>query len=523
MRLALRRSVLPNPLVAMTMNLSSRSGVRKLSISGVRWRSDSSKSSATRMSSASTVQARICVPRGLTAEGSSENSPSARPRPDPALVAHPRGIRVLSSANCTSRMTLAPLRGGVRMRKRTVIGFASLLLGSAVLVGTPALTGAQEEIRLGAFLPISGISADVGAQMKAGTEVAAERMGTLQVGGKPMKVRVIWYDDEGKGDVGLNVVTRALTVDKIHVGMGFLSSDVFIRVMDEFQKTSTPIVTCCSASLKIGEKIAQNKMQYAFQLSPTANDIARSLTAAVAMHVKPKKVALLNENTDAGRDFSRIVREWFAANAKDVEVVADEFVDRGVTDLTPQFAKIKRSGAQAIIGEIYGSSGSVLFNQWYELKVPAVPPHMGPTGSAQTFIDQNVKQTDLAIVNTRWWPAKYSEMSEPMMAAYKKKTGTDPTNFAVQAHDATVVLLEAIQKAGSLDPQKIQAALESGTFVTAWGTRKFTPLSEGHRMPVQTVIVQIQGGKKVPIYPEAVAGAAGGKFVPVPPYAWDKK
>src|SRR5215472_15915933 len=59
MRLALRRSVLPKPLVAMTMNLSSRSGLRKLSISGVRCRSDSSKSSATRMSSASTVQARI--------------------------------------------------------------------------------------------------------------------------------------------------------------------------------------------------------------------------------------------------------------------------------------------------------------------------------------------------------------------------------------------------------------------------------------------------------------------------------
>jgi hypothetical protein len=40
-----------------------------------------------------------------------------------------------------------------------------------------------------------------------------------------------------------------------------------------------------------------------------------------------------------------------------------------------------------------------------------------------------------------------------MMAAYKKKTGTDPTNFAVQAHDATLVLLDAIQKAGSLDPR----------------------------------------------------------------------
>jgi branched-chain amino acid transport system substrate-binding protein len=409
------------------------------------------------------------------------------------------------------------------MRKPTAIGIVSLLLGLAAFLAAPLLAGAQDEVKLGAFLPISGISADVGAQMKAGTEVAVERMGTLHVGGKPMKVRVIWYDDEGKGDVGLNVVTRALTVDKIHVGMGFLSSDVFIRVMDEFQKTSTPVVTCCSASLMIGDKIAHNKMQYAFQLSPTANDIARSVAAAVAQHVKPKKIALLNENTDAGRDFSRIVREWFAANAKDVEVVADEFVDRGVTDLTPQFAKIKRSGAQAVIGEIYGSSGSVLVSQWYELKVPAVIAHMGATLSAQTFIDQYAKQMEHAIVNNRWWPAKYSEVSEPMMATYKKKTGTDPTNFAVQAHDATLVLLEAIQKAASLDPQKIQAALENTTFVTAWGTRKFTSLDEGHRMPIQTVVVQIQGGKKVPIYPESVAAAAGGKYMPVPPYAWEKK
>jgi uncharacterized protein (TIGR03790 family) len=63
-RLALRSSVLPKPLVPMTTNLSSRPGVRKASISGVRWSSDSSKSSATRMSSASTVHARIATSSG---------------------------------------------------------------------------------------------------------------------------------------------------------------------------------------------------------------------------------------------------------------------------------------------------------------------------------------------------------------------------------------------------------------------------------------------------------------------------
>ncbi len=411
-----------------------------------------------------------------------------------------------------------------RMTKSIGVG---LVLGALVAMATWIVAlDAQEigEIKIGAFMPLSGISADVGAQIKAGTEVAVERAQEqgLRVGGKPYRVRVIWYDDEGKADVGLNVVTRALTVDKIHVGVGVLSSDIFIRVMDEFQKAAVPVITCCSASLKIGDRIAANKMGYVFQLSPTANDIARSLAAAVAEHAKPKKIALLNENTDAGRDFSRITREWFQQNAKAVEVVADEFVERGVTDLTPQLAKIKRAGAQAIVGEIYGSSGPVLFNQWYELKVPAVIAHMGATVAAQNFVDQHAKVMDGAIVNNRWWPARYSEVSEPMMAAYKKKTGTDPTNFAVQAHDATLVALEGMAKAGTLDPEKLRASIESGTFATAWGTRKFTPLAEGHRMPIQTVVVQIQSGKKVPIYPASVAGPDA-KYVPLPPYAWEKR
>src|SRR3989442_3490966 len=412
-------------------------------------------------------------------------------------------------------------------RDRTSIGMG--LLALAVLGGllTGPEGGAQEvgEIRMGAFAPITGISADIGAQMKNGAEVAVERANQqgIRLGGKPYRIRLTWYDDEGKGDVGLNAVTRALTVDRIHIGIGFITSDVFIRVMDEFQKHATPIVDCCAASMKVGDKIAQQKMQYVFQLSPTARDMAVSMAAAVAGSVKPQKVALLNENTDGGRDFSRVSREWFAANARGVEIVTDEFVDRGVTDLTPQLTKIKRAGAQVVIGEIYGSSAPVLYNQWAELRVPALIAHMGATVSAQDFIDKQRALMEGSLINKRWWPARYTELSEPMLAAYKKQTRIDATNFAVQSHDAAVVAIESIVRANSLDADRIQAQIASGTFTLAWGTRKFSSLTEGHRMPIETVIVQVQNGRKVPIYPPSLAAREGTKYTPVPPYAWEKK
>lgn len=398
------------------------------------------------------------------------------------------------------------------------------VLAAAAVLGLAAPAFAQQEIKLGAFVTLSGISADVGAQMKAGIEVAVESMApTYMVNGVKTPIKVIWYDDEGKGDTGLNVVTRALTVDKITAGVGFLSSDVFIRVMDEFQKASTPITTCCSASLGIGKKIAEQKMQYVFQLSPTANDIATSVIAAVATLEKPTKVAMLNENTDAGHDFSRISQEWLKAHAPKIEVVADEFVPRGVPDLTPQLAKFKRLGAQAIVGEVYGTAAPVLFRQWNELRVPSLIAHMGTSASADSFVAEHGKEMEGALVNVRWIPGKYTAITEPMVAAYKKKTGFSPSTFAVQAHDAALVILEAIRTAGTTDPAKVAAALESGKFTAAWGERKFAPLAEGHRMPVNTIVTQIQDGKKAVVYPEDIASDQGTKYKAVPPWAWEKK
>jgi branched-chain amino acid transport system substrate-binding protein len=405
---------------------------------------------------------------------------------------------------------------------RTKLSTGLFLLVAGLLFQLTAAR-AQEEVRIGAFVTLSGPSADVGEQMKAGIEVAAERMAKgYEVGGKPMKVRVIFYDDEGKADTALNVVTRALTVDHITAGIGFLSSDVFVRVMDEFQKDATPVEACCAASMKIGDKIAAQSMNYVFQLSPTARDVATATTAAVATLVKPKTVALLNENTDAGRDFSRISREWLAAHAPDIKVASDDFVPHGVQDLTPQLAKFKRLGVGAIIGEVYGTSAQTYYQQFNELRVPAVIAHMGTSASADSFVAENGALMEGSLVNVRWIPGDYTPISKSMVDAYTKKVGSSPSTFAVQAHDTMLVALAAIHAAGSLEPAKIAQAMEVTTYTAAWGIRKFTPLAEGHRMPVETVVTQIQGGKKAAVYPVDVAAKAGHAYRAVPPYSWEK-
>jgi len=203
------------------------------------------------------------------------------------------------------------------------------------------------EIKIGAFMPISGISADVGAQIKAGTEVAVERVQGAgdQPRGQAHRVRVIWYDDEGKADVGLNAVTprahrgqdprrrgcpleRRLPPGDGRVPEGSITRDHLLLGLAEDRRADrrpTRWATCYSSA-------------------PPPTTSCGSLVAAVAEHAKPRKVALLNENTDAGRDFSRISRECIQQNAKRRGVVARIFRRARREDLTPQ---LRRSSAWA--------------------------------------------------------------------------------------------------------------------------------------------------------------------------------
>jgi len=406
---------------------------------------------------------------------------------------------------------LASLKIGALLRRAVA---ATMALLSMAAFG--------QELVVGAFLTLSGPGGDLGAQMKAGIETAVERVQqNYTVGGKPTKIRVIWYDDEGKGDVGLNVVTRALTVDRINVAVGFNSSDIVVRVMNDFQKARTPFIISAAASTNIGRKIAAEKLQYVFQLSPTSNDLSPSLVNAVLQTSKPKKVGIMFFNIENGRELAKLIVDVLAAKAPDAVVVAQEYPPLGASDFTSEFSKFKSLGVETIFTDIYGSSAPIFFAQLNELRVPANIASIGTSVSADSFISQHGKLMEGALVNVRWVPGNYTEVTKPMTESYTKKTGFSPSPFAVQAFDSALIALEAVKQAGSLDPAAIATALESKTYAGAWGTRRFTSMAEGHQMPIEAAIVQIQKGKKVVVYP-AAAKTPGQEYVPVPPYAWQR-
>lgn len=396
-----------------------------------------------------------------------------------------------------------------------------------MLVGLIAFSAfaAEKVVKIGAFAPLTGPYVDIGTQIANGIKLAvklANEQGGIEIAGEMYPIELVWGDTESKVEVALSVIDKLITVDHIDVAVGFLHSHIFIPAMDKFQAYHVPVVDAAAASKEIYKKIAEKGMDYIFQESPTTDDIAKAVSAAVYYYLKPTKIALANENTDAGRDFGSIAREWYEVNAPEVEVVYEGYTTPGATEFTAELAKIKASGAEVIIGEVYGASASAYTGQWYEMRVSALPAWMGATTNSQTFIDEHKKEMEGVIVNNRWWPGPYTPISESRIQAYEQEYGTSPTNFAIQGHDAALIAIEAIDHADSLDKRDIRAQLDLGSFVAIWGVREFTPLEEGHRCPTAMVVVQIQDGKKIPVWPLDLAEALPGEWMPVPPWPWEK-
>jgi branched-chain amino acid transport system substrate-binding protein len=382
--------------------------------------------------------------------------------------------------------------------------------------------GSEEIIRIGGFAPFTGPVADVGQQIREGIELAAKHMEKegIIINGKPHKIQLFWGDTESKPEVGLSVVEKLITVNRIHAGVGFYHTAIFLRVMDRFQEYKIPVLDADATTTTIYKKIAEKKMEYCFQFSNTNDDMVRSMTEFLAKVVKRKRVALLMENNESGREHALLTKQNFNELDPEVKFLTEDYVSLGVTDMTPELAKIKNAGADLIVSTMSGAPAGAMLEQWAELRVPALFALYGTDVVAENFIAAH-PQMERSIVMNRWWPGDYSPISKMMLNDYAEQYKRSATVFAIQSYDATRIIIEAAKKANSLDAKAIRDAIAQNKFVTVWGERYFLPLDRGQRSPVEyAAIVQIVNGKKVPVWPAKIKAA---EVLPVPPWPWTKR
>lgn len=418
---------------------------------------------------------------------------------------------------------------GVIVAKTSWAVLAILALVAATFLGTPALAQVTE-VRIGVTLPLTGPAAEAGVAMRQAMEMAEEEVnarGGVKLGDQRARLKVLFEDNQSKPEVGVSGAEKLITRDKIH----YLVSDAFhssvtMATMELAPKYSLPVVSAQPVSEEIVKKILANKQRYRyfwksdFGSTAYANAVfgtTRWLVDKKELIPKTKTIAFLIEDTDYGRSNAERARELFQSIGW--RGVAMETVPIGHTDFYPQLGKIRAQSPDVLMTVFTAlSSGVALAKQFSELGVTAV--HLAIYYPIRPeFIPQAGKASEGIL----WAPLSFDPATVAHQKAFAQKVRTKfnvvPTSDHAYGYDAIYNAVDSIERAGSLEPSKVIQAVATIDRKGIIGRFQFDQnLQQGKDGPdfLPVPMAQIQNGKNVIVWPEAMAAA---KYVAQP---WTK-
>ena len=410
------------------------------------------------------------------------------------------------------------------------------LAGALTLAAGSAL--AEKPIVLGCPLSTAFV---YGWDAQRGIQLAVEEInaaGGVNVGGekRPFSMEVI---DTRDLEPGVPVSEALLAVEKLILEKkadfilgGPVRSEAALAAMpllSKYKKVS--IVSTGVLTPKYNAMVAEHydKYKYCFRIHGEAKHLVGEIFAAFGELQKKygfKNLFIIAQDVSHARGAAGIMKKL--GPKKGWNVTGVEIYPTGATDFSMGLLKAKKTHSDIINIWMDMPESAILLKQWYEMKIPALP--FGSTLAAAEqpgfwkATDGKGEYTLCNVVNAGNAPSDATPWTMKFYNAYTKRWGIEPEGLgSSSSYMAVYVLRDAIERAGSLDSDKVVAALEKTDIMGVYGRLRFDPKS--HQVipsndPKEGAvgsILQWQAGKRVVVYPKSIAKGE----IELPP--WMKK
>ncbi len=396
-------------------------------------------------------------------------------------------------------------------------------VGAALLTGIgPA--AAAPTVKIGAIYPLSGGVASAGESAKAAIEVAidvintahadlgdlvlAKNAGLAGLGGA--KVEVVFADNQGSPAVGQNQALRLITEEKAAALVGCYQSGVTLTASAIAERYGIPFLS--------GESVAANLTErgfkWFFRTTPVAGDIARTYMAFLkdlkAAGTKVDQIAVVNENTEYGSSIAKTLTE--AARESGFTVGLQIPYSANTTDVQSQVLQL-RDGKPDVVVFVSYTSDAILFVKTMKALEYKPPVLIGDDSgfSDSAFVKAVGDIAQGAINRSAFDPGKPGSMTAKINAMFKAKRGADLDDTSARAMMGFLTLCDAIDRAGSTEPGKIQAALKATDLkpeqlMIGYKGVKFD--EKGNNTLAGALLIQLRGEAYVSIWPKETAAAS---------------
>ena len=381
----------------------------------------------------------------------------------------------------------------------------SLLLAIASL-GASAMASAEDVIRFGAPLPITGPLAPEAVKQQMGYNLWAEeanKAGGINVGGKKYKVEIVYGDYQSNTPRSVQTTEQMITQDNVNFMFGPFGSGAAKAASTISEKYKMPTIAASASSSQVYDQ----GYKYLFGTFTPNDTLTTPLTGIVkAKAPDVKKIAILARNDLFPLAIAQEMEK--SAKAVGLEVVYSEKYAINTLDHSATLSQIKSLAPQWVFITGYTNDLLLIRKQMVDQQMKASVVTMIAGPASQDFIEA-AGQSAENISSASWWhPAEQYDgkdifgKTSNFVRLFKAKYNSEPDYGQASAAVSGALFQLAIEKAGTLDRDKVRDALASLDVMTFWGPVKFG--ANGQINSLEPPVFQIQNAKPVVLFPEAI-------------------
>jgi branched-chain amino acid transport system substrate-binding protein len=359
---------------------------------------------------------------------------------------------------------------------------------------------AQEAIKVGIILPVTGEKAKFGEIEKKSFEMALEEINAAGgVNGK--KLEFLFEDDTGRPDVARSAAEKLITKDQVvMLGGGYGSSETF-AIATVAQESGMPFLVSTGSD----NKITEQKWEYVFRINPPVSDYPKGLESFLTEVVKPQTAAILYENTNFGSSGQKEFQQ--TCERLGIKVVMSEGYQSGGVDFKPLLVNVKKPNPDLIYMISYVMDASLLMKQSMELRLSPKLFVGGGAGYTLPEFQKNAGQaSDLVFSATLWYQTLPYPGAKEYYDKFAKKFGTETEYHGAEGYASAYVIADALKRAKSGKADDVREALAATDMMTVFGPVKFVAydkMTNQNKLP--TYVVQWIEGKLELVWPKEVA------------------
>ncbi len=373
------------------------------------------------------------------------------------------------------------------MRKRLFHVLAILV--TAVFLGSAAHAAT---LKIGVAGPLTGDQAAFGEMLKNGATLAVEEWnakGGVSVGGKKMKVDILWGDDRHDPKEGVSIAHKFVNSGVAGV-VGHFNSSVSIPASTVYSEEGVVQITPGSTNPKLTEQGFSTVFRVCGrddqQGEVTANYIVDTL--------KLKRIAILHDKTTYGQGLADETKRFL--EKRGVKAVFYSGVVQGDKDYTPVLTAAKQKNPEAVyFGGIHPEAILLVKQMRERLGMKAL--FMSGDG---IFVDEYYKIAGKSAEGTylTFTPDQTKiAAAQNVIKNHRKRFGKEVGAYTIYSYVATNLILNSIQATGSTKGAKMAAHLRSKPWNTSLGKIQFN--KKGDVLESPYVFWQVKGAKFVQI------------------------